>query len=48
MAEAAQALGISLATAERHWTFVRTWLYAKLGLVPEKSSPGDTIPERGD
>jgi RNA polymerase sigma factor (TIGR02999 family) len=29
--EAAQALGISLATAERHWTFARTWLYAELG-----------------
>jgi RNA polymerase sigma factor (TIGR02999 family) len=30
MPEAAQALGLSLATAERHWTFVRTWLYAEL------------------
>jgi RNA polymerase sigma factor (TIGR02999 family) len=30
MPEAAQALGISLATAERHWTFARTWLYAAL------------------
>lgn len=26
MPEAARALGISLATAERHWVFVRTWL----------------------
>src|SRR5688500_5742787 len=30
MREAAEALGISLATAERHWTFARTWLYAEL------------------
>src|SRR5262249_23413027 len=30
MPEAARALGISLATAERHWTFARTWLYAEM------------------
>jgi RNA polymerase sigma factor (TIGR02999 family) len=30
MPEAAQALGISLATAERHWTYARTWLYAEM------------------
>jgi RNA polymerase sigma factor (TIGR02999 family) len=30
MAEAAQALGISLATAERYWSFARVWLYAEL------------------
>jgi RNA polymerase sigma factor (TIGR02999 family) len=30
MPEAAQALGISLATAERYWTFARSWLYAEL------------------
>ena len=30
MPEVARALGISLATAERHWAFVRTWLYAEL------------------
>ena len=28
--EAAAALGISLATAERYWTFARSWLYAEL------------------
>ena len=28
--EAAQAIGISHATAERHWTFARAWLHAKL------------------
>jgi RNA polymerase sigma factor (TIGR02999 family) len=30
MPEVAAALGISLATAERHWTFSRSWLYAEL------------------
>jgi RNA polymerase sigma factor (TIGR02999 family) len=30
MPEVARALGISLATAERYWTFARTWLYAEL------------------
>ncbi|WP_341871425.1 ECF-type sigma factor [Aeoliella straminimaris] len=28
--QTAQALGVSRATAERHWTFARTWLYAQL------------------
>jgi RNA polymerase sigma factor (TIGR02999 family) len=30
MPQAAQALGLSLATAERHWAFIRVWLYAEL------------------
>ncbi len=30
MPEAAQALGISLSTAERHWAFARAWLFAEL------------------
>jgi len=30
MPEAAAALEISLATAERYWTFARAWLYAEL------------------
>jgi RNA polymerase sigma factor (TIGR02999 family) len=30
MPEVAQVLGISLATAERHWTYARIWLYAEL------------------
>jgi RNA polymerase sigma factor (TIGR02999 family) len=30
MPEVAGALGISLATAERHWAFARSWLYAEL------------------
>lgn len=29
-AEAAEALGISLATAERWWSYSRTWLYCEL------------------
>jgi RNA polymerase sigma factor (TIGR02999 family) len=29
--EAASALGVSLRTAERDWTFARTWLYGQLG-----------------
>jgi RNA polymerase sigma factor (TIGR02999 family) len=30
MPEIAQALGFSLATVERHWTYARLWLYAEL------------------
>ena len=30
MPEVAQSLDLSLATAERYWTFARTWLYAEL------------------
>jgi RNA polymerase sigma factor (TIGR02999 family) len=30
MPEAAAALGVSLATAERYWVFARTWLFAEL------------------
>lgn len=29
-AEAAQAMGVSVATAERYWAFARGWLYAEL------------------
>jgi RNA polymerase sigma factor (TIGR02999 family) len=36
--EAAAALGISAATAERWWTFARTWLYSELQGGEEKSS----------
>jgi RNA polymerase sigma factor (TIGR02999 family) len=28
--EAARALGISLATAKRHWVYARSWLYGKV------------------
>jgi RNA polymerase sigma factor (TIGR02999 family) len=30
MPEVAQTLGLSLATAERYWTYARLWLYAEL------------------
>jgi hypothetical protein len=30
MSEVAHSLGLSLATAERHWTYARLWLYAEL------------------
>lgn len=33
MPEAAQALKVSLATAERHWTFARAWLHSQLKCV---------------
>jgi DNA-directed RNA polymerase specialized sigma24 family protein len=33
--EAATALGISHATAERHWTYARVWLYSELDGDPE-------------
>ena len=28
--EAARALGVSVATAERYWTYARSWLYCEL------------------
>jgi RNA polymerase sigma factor (TIGR02999 family) len=37
--EAAASLGISVATAERWWTYARTWLYAELGEREEKETP---------
>ena len=30
MPEIARVMKISLATAERHWTYARTWLFAEL------------------
>jgi RNA polymerase sigma factor (TIGR02999 family) len=39
MPEVALALNISLATAERYWTFARTWLYAELSNVDPDNSP---------
>src|SRR5262245_49396505 len=36
--EAAAALGISVATAERWWTFARAWLYSELQGDEKKSS----------
>ncbi len=31
MPQAADVLGISLSTAERHWAFARAWLFSRLG-----------------
>jgi RNA polymerase sigma factor (TIGR02999 family) len=39
MPEAAAALNISLATAERWWRYARTWLYASLGGEEKADSP---------
>jgi RNA polymerase sigma factor (TIGR02999 family) len=30
VAQAAQALGISTSTADRHWTYARAWLYRRI------------------
>ena len=38
MPEVAEVLGLSLATAERHWTYARTWLYAELKDAAEASA----------
>ena len=37
--EAAAALGISVASAERWWAFARTWLYAELADTGEEKTP---------
>lgn len=37
--EAAAALGISVATAERWWVFARTWLYADLADAAHEKTP---------
>jgi RNA polymerase sigma factor (TIGR02999 family) len=38
MPEVALTLNISLATAERHWTYARTWLYVELSNVEPDNS----------
>jgi DNA-directed RNA polymerase specialized sigma24 family protein len=38
--EAADALGLSRATADRYWAYARTWLYCELGGNAESNSPG--------
>ncbi len=35
MSEAAAVLGVSMATAERFWTFAKSWLFAELSDHPE-------------
>ena len=39
ISEAARALGVSVTTAHRHWTYARTWLYREL--------QRDHLPARG-
>ena len=43
MAEAAQALGLPLRTADRNWTYARTWLHRFLSAEPP-AAPGGTDP----
>jgi RNA polymerase sigma factor (TIGR02999 family) len=45
MPEAARLLDVSLATAERQWTYARTWLFARLRDTKEPSEARDK--ERG-
>jgi hypothetical protein len=39
MPEIARVLKISLATAERHWTYARTWLFAELKDWGDSTNP---------
>jgi RNA polymerase sigma factor (TIGR02999 family) len=39
--EAAAAMGISVRTANRHWTYARAWLYQQLEGYDEKRTSGD-------
>jgi RNA polymerase sigma factor (TIGR02999 family) len=47
MSEAADALGISVATAERHWAYARSWLYAELSDSDAADPPADPPPADG-
>jgi RNA polymerase sigma factor (TIGR02999 family) len=38
MPQAADALGVSLATAERYWTFAKAWLHSEIADPPPDSS----------
>jgi RNA polymerase sigma factor (TIGR02999 family) len=44
LAEAAQVLGISPATADRYWAYARVWLYCELGDEPSPDSNSEKIP----
>jgi RNA polymerase sigma factor (sigma-70 family) len=43
VAQAAEALGISVRQAERNWTYARTWLHRQLSAV-EPADPADRRP----
>ena len=47
MPEIARTLNISPATAERYWTYARTWLYAELSDVEPESFPKRNGPACG-
>ncbi len=49
MPEAAEALGVSLATAERYWTFAKAWLFTELSDkdLPSPSGRGGAPAQRG-
>ena len=36
--EAAEVLGVSVATAERYWTFAKSWLFTELSAPPTETS----------
>jgi RNA polymerase sigma factor (TIGR02999 family) len=42
--EAAAALGISEATAQRDWTYARTWLYCRLADQPPPEHSAENSP----
>jgi RNA polymerase sigma factor (TIGR02999 family) len=44
MVEASEVLGVSLTTAERYWTYARTWLYAELADTQETSPISSEFP----
>jgi RNA polymerase sigma factor (TIGR02999 family) len=44
--DAADALGISRATADRYWAYARTWLYCELG--GQEADPGSAKNSPGD
>jgi RNA polymerase sigma factor (TIGR02999 family) len=46
MPEAAEALGVSLRTAERNWTYARTWLYRELSHFDAGDSGPQTIGDK--
>jgi RNA polymerase sigma factor (TIGR02999 family) len=44
IAEAAQALGLSLRTAERNWTYARTWLHRALSEAATAEGGSEQVP----
>ena len=44
--EAAEALGISTLTADRHWAYARAWLYRRINDAPPAAPGADGAPRR--